>query len=79
MPKVTQLRVNQGFKSRCLKRQEISAIHYLPSPGIGPKLQRGILHLNIRTKQLIVKTSGNEMNSRCDRSPKKNMKISSII
>lgn len=65
--------VEQGLKPRHSK-PEISATYYFPPQGTRQKLQGGRFHLNVRTKQLAVRISGNEMNLRCDRSPKKNMK-----
>lgn len=74
MLKVTQIRVEQGFKSRHLKGQRFqpytTCLHQEQGKQISPQ------HKN---KQLIVKIPGNEINSRRDTSSKKNMKNLSII
>lgn len=58
---------------------EISATHYLPLPGIRLKLQWSRFRPNIRTKQLAVKISANEMNSSMIDRQKKKKKIKHYV
>lgn len=75
--------VEKKIQTQALQTSEISATHYLPLPRIRLKLQGSRFHPNIRTKQLAVKISANEMNSRYKiakkKKPKQNKKKTSIM